>query len=86
MQKALELLDQIEDIDENPYHKTRTIIFDREDMAFIKKAREELEALQQRSCESCFKNIDVQLCPCHDMRIGRDKRIQFCSEHELEEQ
>ena len=46
----------------------------------------ELEALQQRSCESCFKNIDVQLCPCHDIRICRDKRIKFCSEHELKEQ
>ena len=54
MQKALELLDQIEDVDENPYHKTRTIIFDREDMAFIKEAREELEALQQsKSCYDC---------------------------------
>ena len=51
--KALELIKQIKNADENPYHKTRTIIFNRDDMAFIKEAIAELEALQQRSCDGC---------------------------------
>ena len=51
--KALELIKQIKNVDENPYHKTRTIIFNRDDMAFIKEAIAELEALQQRSCNGC---------------------------------
>ena len=52
--KALELIKQIKNVDENPYHKTRTIIFNRDDMAFIKEAIAELEALQQpKSCAKC---------------------------------
>ena len=72
MQKAIELFEQIEDIDENPYHKTRTIIFDRNDMAFIKEAREELETLQQpKGCEGCIDAIFPLPKTCSNCERGK---------------
>ena len=91
MQKAIELFDQIEDIDENPYHKTRTIIFDRDDMAFIKEAREELEKQQSQNCLSCKKcSKSYQLLsdpPQYELTCGIFKTVtidnfkQVCSEY-----
>ena len=92
MQKALELFEQIEDFDENPYHQTRTIIFNREDMAFIKEAKLELVKQQARNCLSCKKcNKSYQLLsdpPQYELTCGIFKTVtinnfkQICSEYE----
>ena len=85
MQKALELFEQIEDFDENPYHQTRTIIFNREDMAFIKEAREELAALQQhKNCDEC-KYYTSTLCPVEEFSITSaelEKYPFYCNRYE----
>ena len=44
MSKALEILEQIRSVDENKHHKTRTIIFNSDDMNFLDEAIAELEA------------------------------------------
>ena len=73
MNKAIELFEQIENVDENKYHKTRTIIFDKDDMEFLREAKAELEALQQpKSCDDCknrifytydsFKQVTIDKC------------------------
>ena len=60
MSKALELLEQIKSVDENKYNKTRTIIFNSDDMEFLQEAIAELEAQEAKSCEVCiyFRNND----------------------------
>ena len=63
--KALELIEQIEDVEENKYHKTRTIIFNSDDMAFIREAKAELEALRTKSCDGCkYEHKDAYSLPC----------------------
>ena len=91
--KALKLIEQIEDVDENPYHKTRTIIFDRDDMAFIKEARAELEALQQRSCEECVHRSFIDEALTNKVTNGFciengffTKRDFCCNRYEAKEQ
>ena len=65
MSKALELFEQIENIDENKYYKTRTIVFDRDDMEFLYEAKTELEAQEEKlNCYSAIvgsKNEEIAL-------------------------
>lgn len=62
--KALELLNEIKNVEENKYHKTRTIIFDNDDMDFLDEAIAELEELVKlKTCEGCKnQGIDIDRC------------------------
>ena len=46
MEKALEILEEIKNVDENKYYKTKTITFNEEDIEFLEEAIAELEATQ----------------------------------------
>ena len=50
MEKALEILEEIKNVDENKYYKTKTITFNEEDIEFLEEAIAELEAFKQ-GCE-----------------------------------
>ena len=52
--KALDILQEIDDVVVNKYHKTKSITFYENDIIFIKEAISELETLQSRSCDGCY--------------------------------
>ena len=87
MSKALELFEQIENIDENKYYKTRTIVFDRDDMEFLYEAIAELEAQEAKSCEVCkyFRNSDKACFESSQNTYIRPASIGFsgCGKFEL---
>lgn len=71
MSKALELLEQIKSVDENKYHKTRTIIFNSDDIEFLQEAIAELESQKKlieamKCCGNCeHESVDedgISIC------------------------
>ena len=54
MEKALEILEEIDEVVINKYHKTKDITFHENDILFIKEAIAELkEAMKPKTCADC---------------------------------
>ena len=65
--KALEILQEIDDVVINKYHNTKSITFYENDIAFIKEAIAELEELQSRTCKTCknfYRHDNIQNHGC----------------------
>lgn len=55
MEKALEILQEIDDIELNKYHKNKKIIYSENDCNYIKQAISELEeAMKPKTCSLCI--------------------------------
>ena len=92
--KALEILQEIDDVVVNKYHRNKTLTISESDILFIKEAISELEALKQpKSCEGCkygtaYFGTDRKWCEANIQQDGMttvDKDF-CCNRYEAKEQ